>query len=379
MSLNLQAVRALYPHSQKQIYFNHASISPVSNLALEQMLLYLQERHQDCVENFPLMLPRMEELRARIARYINAEGPETIAFISNTTTGLNILAAGLNWQKGDRIVLNNMEFPANVYPFLNLQKRGVEIDMVQAQHWYISLESLAEAFSQDTRLLSVSSVQFLTGQYMPLKALGQLCREHDALFCVDGIQSLGAQPLDVQALGIDFLSTGGHKWLMGLEGLGFIYVAPALLEQLQLAHVGWLSVEDAWELLDYDLRLRPDAARFELGTPNFIGMMALNAALKTFEHFGLQEVEAQVRRVANALLIGLHDRGLKLLNPLNLSESLGIVCCEHPEAEILQAELLKHQIMASVREKRFLRFSPHYYNSLEEVEQVFAVLDRALN
>lgn len=378
MTLDLDEVRHLYPHTQEQIYFNHASISPVSTHALAQMQIYLQERHHDSVENFQQMIPRMEALRARIARYINAEGPENIAFVGNTSTGLNLLAAGLKWRSGERIVLNNMEFPANIYPFLQLRRQGVELEIVPAAKGYVSLEHLADAITEETRVLSVSAVQFLSGQRMPLAQLGSVCQAHQVLFCVDGIQALGAQRLDVQALGIDFLATGGHKWLMGLEGLGFVYIAPALLENLEMAHVGWLSVDDAWELLDYDLRLRADAARFELGTPNFIGMMALNAALESFEHFGYEAVENQVLDLSDALVDALQARGLGLMTPLAREERLGIVTFEHERAELLHAELQRQRVFTAAREGRYLRFAPHYYNCLEEVERLFGILDPLL-
>lgn len=375
-TLPLAEVRALFPYTESQIYLNHASISPLSRPVQAALDHYLRERHGERIENFfPTLMDAMSRLRARLTTLIHAEGPEQIALVSNTSHGLNLLASGIAWQPGDRILLNTLEFPANVYPFLNLAAQGVIIDWVQPRGHYLALEDFAAALQPRTRLVSVSQVQFLSGQYMPLAELSALCQQHGSYFCVDGIQGLGATDLDVQALGIDCLVAGGHKWLMGLEGQGFAYFSPRLLQVLQQPQVGWLSVEDAWNMLDYRLQLRADAARFELGTPNAAGIVALEAALEVFARWPMAAITAHILHLSQLLCEGLSERGFALLTPAETAERLGIVTCDAPEAEALQQGLAAAGITTSFREGRYLRFAPHFYNSPEEIGQMFRQLD----
>lgn len=378
MPLPLSSVRSLFPHHREQIYLNHAAISPFSLPVKAALLDYLEDRHLGGIENHPKVTERAQELRASLALLIGSQQPEQIALLQNTSTGFGLLATGLDWKPGQRILLNSMEFPANIYPFLALKQQGVEVDIVPARQGKVEVEDLAAAIRPETRLLSISWVQFLSGQRMDLKALGALCREHKLIFSVDGIQGLGAASLNVEELGIDFLVSGGHKWLMGAQGTGFAYIAPQLMSQLQMRMIGWLSVQNAWDILDYQLLLREDAARYELGTPNAMGQAALFAALEVFQRFEQNEITEQVLDLSSFLVSELQKRQLKLLTPHAPKERLGIVTFEHPEAPRLFAALEAQQIRASLREESYLRFSPHFYNSLDELETTLNVLDRAL-
>lgn len=379
MALPLKDIRALFPHTQTQIYLNHAAVSPLSTPVKQMLQVYLQDRSTGSIENYPSVVSRMQTLRESLAYFIGTPHPEQIALVQNTSSGINLLAAGLDWQPGQRVLLNAMEFPANVYPFLALKSQGVEVDIVPARDGTIELEDLAAAIRPETRVLSISWVQFLSGQRMDLKALGQLCKQHGVIFCVDGIQALGAAHLNVVDLGIDVFVAGGHKWLMGLQGQGFAYIAPWLLPQLKMSQVGWLSVEDAWELLDYKLVLRPDATRYDLGTPNAIGQAALLAALKVFGRYEQAEITEHVLNLSSFLVEELQRRQLKLLTPMQSDQRLGIVTCEHHKAPEIHQALENKGIKASVREGRYLRFSPHFYNSIFELEQMFPILDSLID
>lgn len=377
MPLPLSDVRALYPHAQHQLYLNHAAISPFSTPVMTALEGYLHQRHLGEIENYYFMLPRIAELRALLARLVGAQA-EDIAFAPNTSFGLNLLATGLDWRPGDRILLNTLEFPANVYPFLNCKRLGVEVDFVAPRNHVIHLEDLAAAITPRTRLLSISFVQFLTGQRHDLVALGRLCRERGVLFCVDGIQGLGAAGLDVEAMNIDFLASGGHKWLMGPQGQGFVYIRPQLLEQLTPAMVGWLSVQNAWQLLDFEMLLRPDAARLETGTFNGMGLMGLHAALQVFARWPLHQITEQVLDLSGFLIRGLKSLGLEVITPEDPAARLGIVTCLYPEADRLRQALEQRRIQISAREDKYLRFSPHYYNSREEIVAVLGILKERL-
>ncbi|MGV3526797.1 MAG: aminotransferase class V-fold PLP-dependent enzyme [Candidatus Sericytochromatia bacterium] len=377
MPLDLTRVRALYPHSDTQIYLNHAAISPYSTPVVQALEAFMTDRHTGEIEIYHKLQPRIQHLRAALAQRVG-RAPEQIAFVGNTSAGLNLLTSGLDWRAGDRILLNPLEFPSNVYPFLNLQRLGVIIDWVQPRDMYLHLDDFAAALTPQTRLLSISAVQFLTGQRHDLGALGEMCRANDTLFCVDGIQALGAHWFDLATLKIDFLASGGHKWLMGAQGQGFVAMSPELLQYLQSPQVGWLSVQNAWDMLDYQLELRPDAARYELGTFNALGLTALAAALEVFGRFESADITAQILDLSAYLVTELRARGLDLITPEAASERLGIVTFRHPEANRLQQGLLAAGITVSARENSYVRFSPHYYNTQTELAEALSVLDSLL-
>lgn len=367
-------LRAAFSHTQDQLYFNHASVSPFSEPVLEAVKAYAQERHLDCIENYEPLMARMEALRECLATLVGARTPD-IALVSNTSAGLSLLANGLDWTEGDRILLNDLEFPSNVYPFLNLRSRGVQVDFVAHRNYYLPIADIIAALTPQTRLLSISHVQFLTGQRHDLEALGKVCADRGILFCVDAIQSLGAVDVDVDQMHIDFLAAGGHKWLMGPQGQGFVYMRPELRERLTPADVGWLSVDDAWELLDYRLQLRNDAARYELGTPNGMGITALLAARTFYDSFDREGWTAHILSLTTALWQGFAQRGLIPLTPESAAERLGIVTVPYTGADALQAALAEHKVRVASREQRFLRVAPHAYNSLEEIDKFWRVFD----
>ncbi len=208
----------------------------------------IKQKSETEIDDFVSMLKVFEETKAGLAKLINTT-IERIAFVDNTTNGLNILAQGMKWEKGDRILLNDIEFPANVYPFLNLEKDGVVIDFVKSHDGIVSAEDIIENVKPGTKLISVSQVQFLTGYRIELQKLGEFCKENGIIFCVDAIQGLGAVRLDVQKDNIDFISCGTQKWLMGLQGLAFIYISKNLQEKLTPKYTGWQSVKNAWNLI----------------------------------------------------------------------------------------------------------------------------------
>ena len=377
MSFQLQwpCLRAAFSHTETQLYFNHASVSPFSKPVVEAVNAYAQERHLDGIENYDSLMARMETLRKLLAKSVGAHADD-IAFVSNTSAGLSLLANGLDWRPGDRVLLNNLEFPSNVYPFLNLRSQGVTVDFVAHRDYYVSIPDILDALTPQTRLLSISHVQFLTGQRHDIETLGQVCAERGILFCVDAIQSLGAVAIDVKRMHIDFLATGGHKWLMGPQGQGFAYICPELRHALQPVGVGWLSVEDPWDLLDYHLRLRDDAARYELGTPNGMVITALLAARSFYDAFDSQGWTDHVLSLTTALWNGFAQRGLTPLTPESEAERLGIVTLLYTGADALQAALAEQQVRVASREQRFLRVSPHGYNSREEIEAFWEIFDR---
>ncbi len=358
-----------------KIYFNHASTGPLSVPVLKQINKVLYEMSETSIDNYPKLLSVIKETKEDIASMINAKS-DRIAFLDNTTNGINILAQGIQWKKGDRILLNDLEFPANVYPFLNLQKDGVIVDFIKSHDGIVSADDVIENIKPETRLVSISQVQFLTGYRVDLEKIGNVCRDKGIIFSVDAIQGLGAVRLDVERDKIDFLSSGSQKWLLGLQGMAFIYVSGNLQKSMIPGNVGWLSVEDAWNLLHYDLTLKKTADCFQGGTLNTIGIYALNASLKMFKEFGFDAVEQKVTENSLHLIKKLEEINLHpVLSGCEIVNIAGIVSFKHSESNKIFEELVKNDIHCAVREG-MIRLSPHFYNTDEESDKIVTVLKK---
>ncbi len=363
-----ESYRSYFPHLPSLRYFNHAAVSPVPLPAREAVEAYLRERSLDNIESWPEMLEQKQHFKEQVGRLIHAR-PENLAVSSGTALGLNCLAQGLDWQPGDRILLNNFEFPSNVYPFLNLQRRGVEVDFAEHRDGRILVEDLEAKVAPQTRLLSISFVEFLNGFRPDLAAVRDLCRRHDLIFCVDAIQGLGVVPLDVQELDIDFLACGGHKWLMWPLGAAFFYVSPRIWERLHPMAPGWLSVEDPWNFFDYRLDFLPTAERFETGNFNLAGVVGANASLKMFLEIGAERIYRRILHSTDYLVRQLQESGYELFTCTEPATRSGIVTFRHPRAGELHQYLNKERIHVSLR-SGLIRVSPHFYNNSEDIDRL---------
>ena len=254
--MEIELARENFPYLKYgMIYFNHASTGPLCRPVLDNIQKVLHEKSETNIDEYRGLLSIIVETKNDLATLINTK-PERIAFVDNTSNGINVLATGIKLIKGDRIILNDLEFPANVYPFLNLKRFGVEVDFVKSHDGIVTAEDVIELITPKTKIISISQVQFLTGYRVDLEKIGKACKEKGIIFSVDAIQGLGAVRLDVEKDNIDFISAGSQKWLLGLQGLGFIYVSGKLQDMMQQVNIGWLSVADAWKLLHYDLTLK---------------------------------------------------------------------------------------------------------------------------
>ena len=362
----LDRLRQHFPHTEKTNYLNHAAVAPLSRPVVEAVGAFMEERHRTHIDNYFAFEPTIEGTLERVARLLETT-PDRVEFAPNTSYGLNVLARGLDWQAGDRIAIPACEFPSNVYPFMNLEARGVEVDFIPHERGTFTMADVEKALTPQTRLLTLSWVQFLSGFRADLEAIGRLCRERGVLFCVDAIQGLGALRLDVQACHIDFLACGGHKWLMAPQGIGFIYLTEALQEQLA-PMAGWLHGPIDWDdFFSYDLAFHPDARRFRLGTMNSAGITGLRAALDLYFEVGPDACEERVLANARVLADGLEKQGLRRYGTADPDLASGIVTVEHPEPERLYDHLRECEIVVALR-NRLLRFAPTYYNATGEIE-----------
>lgn len=373
--MTVDEARSLIPACEKLIYANHAAVSPFSEYVTTSMNTFQGQRHSGNMESFESWVGVRNAVRSALGRLINAS-PTNIALTKNTSEGLSILASGLSWQPGDRIILADCEFPANIYPFLNLERLGVEIDFIRNQNGMIDAGEIERLITPKTRMLSISFVEFLNGFRNDLQRIGEICRRHKVIFSVDSIQGVGALRLDVQRCRIDFLSNGCHKWMMCPQGTAFLYVTEDLLNQIQPAHVGWLSVKNAWDFFDYDLDLLDGAARFEIGTENWLGIHGMKGALQLFEEFGFDQVQERVLLLTDRLINGFLAQKVDLASTPDPNHRSGIVTIRPPSAdaaERLHLFLKDNRIVASLREG-LIRFSPHFYNTQEEMDRILEIV-----
>jgi selenocysteine lyase/cysteine desulfurase len=377
--MNSEEIKKNFPHlSEDQIYFNHASCGPMCANVKKVLGELILEKSSNHINDYSRLVTIASETKQLISELINCT-PDRIAFTDNTTNGLNILAQGVDWKKGDRILLNDSEFPANVYPFLNLVRKGAKVDFVKSKNGIVTAEDILNSIKPGCRLISVSQVQFLSGYRIDLETIGNYCRKNDIIFCVDAIQGLGAVNLDVKKFNIDFLSCGSQKWLLGLEGMAFIFINKRLQERINVPMAGWLGVKDAWNLLDYNLEFRESASRFQSGTINTIGTYALHASLIMLKKYGFKQIEDSVLNNSEYFINNLnHIRIIPVLNNIGKNNIAGIVSFKVREGEKLYNLLNDKNIICTFRAEH-LRFSPHFYNSFNEIDKVVGELKKNIN
>lgn len=372
--VNKIEIRKHFPYLDSGlIYFNHASIGPIPDFTVEVIKNYLYNRSSKNIENIEKIFQTISETKELVAKFINSS-PDRIAFVDNVSNAMNLLAQGLKWKKGDEIILFDIEFPANVYPFLNLQREGVVVKILKTENGRINFEDIQNAITSKTKLLSISHVQFLSGFRADLEQIGNLCKQNDIIFSVDAIQSFGVVDIDIQKMKIDFLATGIQKWFLGLEGLTIIHISKELQEKIEQKYVGWLSVKNAWNILDYNLELDETAHRYENGTLNFAGIFSLNSNIKFFLSIGIQEIEKSVIENSKLLIRLLEKENFEFFFLPNSDKELaGIITIKVKNPEEVYQRLIEKQIRISLREG-YLRFSAHFYNTDEEIFKVVETL-----
>jgi selenocysteine lyase/cysteine desulfurase len=369
-----QALRDLVPATKHWVYLDHAAVAPMTAPALAAWT----EWGRDVTENGALhhadWRKRAEVVRGLAARLLNAD-PLDIAFIKNTSEGIGIVAEGLRWESGDNVVTAAEEYPANIYPWMNLADRGVELRTVPSTGNRLHLDDIRAAIDGRTRLLSLSHVEFSSGFCNDLDALGQLCRDRGIYFFVDAIQGLGVFPIDVQKTPIDFLAADGHKWLLGPEGTGLFYIRRELVDRLHPVDVGWNSVVDSLEFSRINFTLKPHAGRWESGCLNFGGVVAFGASLEKLVEIGIDRVAVRVVELTDYLCEQSARAGLKVFSSRLGPEKSGIVSIEDFSGD-------PRALVRSCRQKGFiinqragrLRVSVHCFNTTEEIDRLLEEL-----
>ncbi|AGA90701.1 selenocysteine lyase [Thioflavicoccus mobilis 8321] len=366
-------MRDEFPLVSEILHLNHAGVGPWPRRTVEAVTRFAAENAHRGSLRYPDWLAAEQRLRERLARLINA-APSDIALVKSTSEALSIIAHGLHWRPGDNIVGITQEFPSNRIVWESLASQGVTLRQLDIDRSAQPEDDLLTLCDENTRLVAVSSVQYARGLRLDLARLGTSCRARGIRLCIDAIQSLGAFPFDLRVVGADFVVADGHKWMLGPEGLALLYVSPALREELELRQFGWHMVAERGQFERRDWRPAPDATRFECGSPNMLGVHALEASLSLLDEVGIDQVAAAIgERVAR--LIELTDRhGFELLSPRSAPLRAGIVTFRVPDRDqqALYQALMGSGVLCAQRGAG-IRFSPHFHTSEETIEQAMTL------
>lgn len=370
-----QDFRRQMPVTQKWAYFDHAAVAPITRAAREAIARWSAEAAEEGGPTWGRWDRRLQEVRAKAAAIVSAT-PEEIALVRSTTEGVTLVAEGYPWQAGDNVVIPTDEFPTNQYPWLNLASRGVETRRVPTVDGQLDLNRLEAACDQRTRIVALSWVGFLSGWRTDLKAAAELAHRRGALLFVDAIQGMGAFPLDVKQLQIDF-AADGHKWMLGPEGAGLFYIRREHLDRLRPIGVGWNSVVDQSNYTHIDLKLKNTAARYEGGAPNCVGFIGLGASLDLLAESGMAAIGERILEITNVCCERLKAIGAIITSPREKPEnSSGIVTFEMPGCDSLALRKFgysRHVAMAQRASK--LRISPHCYTNDDDIDRLISALE----
>jgi selenocysteine lyase/cysteine desulfurase len=374
--MNWDEMRDRFPVTRNFNYQNHAFSAPLPTFVVEAMQTYLQHASSSGYIGGGFY-KHAEEVRRLAAELINANSDE-VTFVKNTSEGLNFVANGMAWKNGDNVVTANVEFPSNMYPWMNLQSRGVKVRTVMEEGGRIPIDGLIEAIDSRTRLVAISSVQYASGFRTDLASLGEHCVSKGVFLCVDAIQSLGAMPIDVKGMHIDFLSADGHKWLLGPEGVGLFYVSKEIQGHLRPSCVGWASVKDPSDFDHYHPELSDTIKRFDSGSYNLAGIYGLGASLKMLLDVGVDNICRRLMFLTDRLVDGLRDKGYRVFSSRERAEASSIVAFSsdvHDHDTVQKHLQAEHRLVIASRRGK-LRASPHFYNSEKEIDQLVEVLPK---
>lgn len=372
--IDWKGIREEFPVTKKYIYLNHAAVSPLSRRTFRAMQDFLEDATQNGAVNAPLWDETIQACRQNVAKLLNAYVDE-IAFMKNTTQGILIAANGIDWKAGDNVVTANAEFPANVYPWLNLSRFGVETRFVEENGRRILVEDIEAAVDSKTRAVAISHVEFASGFRNDLKTLGEIRHDKDIFFIVDAIQSLGAIQVDVTDYNIDILAADGHKWLLGPEGAACFYCAKEAQDRLTNTNLGWLGVINASDYLNYDMTPKQNAQRFEEGSYNTTGLHGLNATVEMLLEIGVENIEKRILQITDLLIEQLLKKAYRVLSSLVPDERSGIVSFQGSKASSAElCSMLREKNVIVADRAGGVRVSPHFYNSEEEIIRLVNLL-----
>ena len=369
-------LRALFPVTDRYIYFNHAAISPPPVTTIRAIEAQIKDVHENGSTNFRSWLAVKERTRALLAGLLGAR-PEQVAMVRNTSDALSTVANGLDWRAGDNIVTFSREFPSNIYPWLRIRDTfGVEVRMCAEREGRIDTGEFESLIDRNTRVVAISHVQYASGFRADLARLGRVVRQHDALFVVDAIQALGAIPTDVEAELVDVAAGASHKWLLGPEGVGYLYLSDRARDRIQPTLVGWVSVPDPEDYFNFDQGWNRGSLAWETGTGPTALIHGLKESLTLLTDQGVQNVANYLEELTDYLCARLKEKHYEVVSSRGLGEKSQIVCIRHLGGKppmALYAHLMSRNIVTAPR-GGLLRLSPHLYNTSQEVDELINAL-----
>ncbi len=356
-------------------YLNHAAVAPWPRRAARAVSAFAEQNATLGARDYPEWLTVERSLRQRLTRLLNAPSSADVALVKNTSEALSFVAFGLDWKSGDQIVISDQEFPSNRVVWEALRPLGVEVIQVSLKGVDPEADLLA-ACGPRVRLMSISAVQYASGMRLDLPRLGEGCEQRGVLLCIDAIQQLGALPFDVQQNRCAFAMADGHKWMLGPEGLGVFYCRNDLREQLKLHEYGWHMLEHAGDYDRSDWEPARSARRFECGSPNMLGAMALEASLSLLEEVGMEQVARSLDERIEWLTHGISKlKGVETLSPGQAERRSGIVAFRldgWPNAALF--ERLKTEQVVCAQRGGGIRFSPHFYTPEHVIDETLGLL-----
>jgi len=370
---SVERIREQFPIVRNKTFLNHAAQSPLPKPVVEAMRKHLKE-----FSTFGTISASPDEWKGLFGRLINAESDE-VAFVTNTSTGLNIVANMLEYPSGSNVVTTDLEFPSVVYPWLR-KRLGVKVRYVKSVDGVIFPKDVEKAVDDKTVAVVVSHVEYVNGFRNNLDALAEIAHKHGAYLVVDAVQSAGALQIDVKRGDIDFLTASCYKWLLGPAGAGFLYIRRELIERFEPPLVGWASVKpevfetiDLWDI--YSLKLSKTASRFEVGEPSVLSLIGASAAIKLLLDVGITNVEKRILQLADYLIKSVKERGFKLQTPEGRECRSGIVnfLVDNPREKAKR--LREEGIIVSTR-AHGIRVSPHFYNTEQEIDRLLDELTK---
>jgi selenocysteine lyase/cysteine desulfurase len=361
------------------IYLNHAAVAPWPQSTVQALTEFAQENGAYGSQNYPDWMAKESSLRGLLAQLINAPDTDDIALLKSTSEGLSFVAYGLDWQAGDNIVSIAQEFPSNRIVWESLQSQGVEIRLLDLNESDQPEEDLIGLCDRQTKLLSVSSIQYASGRRMQLESLGEHCQANEIVFVVDAIQSLGAVPFDLQSCQADVVVADGHKWMLGPEGLALFYCSPRLRDRLKLNEFGWHMVEAVGDFDEKSWQPANSARRFECGSPNMLGVHALHSSLSLLLDRGMDQVSAAIQSLTDLTIDQVDALNYQLLTPRATELRGGIVTFIVPDYDnqSLYQSLMKKGVICAYRGGG-IRFSPHFHNTNGQIIAAFTHLKSLL-
>ncbi len=369
-------LRALFPVTERAVYLNHAAVSAPPIPTIQAIQSYLADVSQNGSLNFRNWLAVKESARGLLASMLGAR-PEQVAFVRNTSDGLSTVANGLAWRPGDNIVTFRNEFPSNIYPWLRARDAfGIEVRMCEERDGRVDVEELLRLIDSRTRIVTISHVQYATGFRADLERIAKTARAHDALLVVDVIQSLGVVPVNVESQLIDVAAGACHKWLLTPEGVGFLYLSDRARERIQPTLVGWISVPNPDDTSNFEQGWNKGTLAWESGTGPAGLIYGLEASLKLLTQIGVPAIQSDLEVLTDHLCERLQGTNYQVISSRQPAEKSQIVSIRHRGSRS-PMDLFTHLKTANVvtaPRGRGLRIAPHFYNNVEEIDQLIGAL-----